>query len=62
MGILAELTEMNRRADLSLRERAALALALTMPDAEPRVSREVYILLPHKIELLDGVVSLSDFR
>jgi hypothetical protein len=62
MGILAELTEMNHRAGLSLRERAALALALAMLDAEPKVSREVYNLLPHKIELLDGVVSLSDFR
>src|SRR5262249_39411523 len=61
MSILADLRAMVRRENLSLRDQAALALALAMLDVEPpRVSREVYRLLPHKIELLDGVVVLSE--
>ena len=57
--ILNELRGLAGREDLSLRESAALALALAMLGEEPKISRDVYWLMPHKIELIGGVLRLS---
>ncbi|HKD45159.1 MAG TPA: hypothetical protein VKD24_05835 [Candidatus Angelobacter sp.] len=58
--ILDELKGLARRENLSPRERAALALALAILGGESKISLEVYQLLPRKIELLDGVLILTD--
>jgi hypothetical protein len=58
-SVVDELKELARRENLSLRERAALALALAMLGEESRISLEGYRLLPRKIELLDGVLILT---
>jgi len=59
-AIADELKELARRENVSPRERMALAWALAMLGEELKVSFEVYQLLPRKIELLDGVLVLSD--
>jgi hypothetical protein len=59
-SIVDELKELAHRENVSPRERAALGLALAMLGEELKINMEEFLLLPRKIELLDGVLVLSD--
>jgi hypothetical protein len=58
--ILPDLLNLASRADLTPQESVALALAITMLGGQAAPVRiDEFILLPHKIELIDGRLILT---
>jgi hypothetical protein len=58
--ILPDLLKLVARTDLTPQESAALKFAITMLDGDALPMRlDEFMLLPHKIELLDGRLVLT---